>query len=413
MGYDSGGAMTSTAWARARAIPAALTARWHQLSPGWRRISMGVAIFVVLWAVYSAFSGGEAETYRTQTIIRGDIEQTVTALGSLQPKNDVNVGAQVSGQLKEVHVEIGDEVKAGELLAEIDAKIYETEVQAARARLTDLESQLAGRQAELVLAERQYRRNADLARIDAVSRNELDTSETLVKTLRASIGSITAQIAQQRSTVEGGETNLGYTRLYAPMDGTVVAQPAVKGQTLNATQTAPTILQIADLSTMTVRAQVAEADIGKLHVGMSVYFMTLGHPGRRRESTIRQILPTPEVLNDVVLYNVLIDIDNADRLLMSEMTAQVFFLLGEARDVPLVPVAALRPSREGDNIYNVSVMTPRGPETRRIETGIASRVAAEVVSGLEPGEEVVLGTGGLETEQRGGGGSRRFGGPFL
>lgn len=411
MGYDSGGAMTSTAWARVRALPTALTARWHRLSPGQQRIGMGVAIFVVLWAIYSVFSGGETESYRTQTVTRGDIEQTVTALGALQPKNDVNVGAQVSGQLKDVHVEIGDDVKAGELLAEIDAKIYETEVQAARARLTDLESQLAGRRAELVLAERQYARNRELARIDAVSRNELDTSETQVQTLKAAIGSITAQIAQQRSTVEGGETNLGYTRIYAPMDGTVVAQPAVKGQTLNATQTAPTILQIADLSTMTVRAQVAEADIGKLTVGMPVYFTTLGHPDRRRESTIRQILPTPEVLNDVVLYNVLVDIDNADRLLMSEMTAQVFFLLGEARDVPLVPVAALRPTREGPHIHEVTVLTAKGLELRRVETGIASRVAAEVVSGLEPGDEVILGAGGIEAAPRGG--SRRFGGPFL
>jgi len=159
------------------------------------------------------------------------------------------------------------------------------------------------------------------------------------------------------------------------------------------------------------RAQVAEADIGKLKVGMPVYFTTLGHPDRRRESTIRQILPTPEVLNDVVLYNVLIDIDNADRLLMSEMTAQVFFLLGQARDVPLVPVAALRPTREGDHVHEVTVLTARGPELRRVETGIASRVAAEVVSGLEAGDEVILGAGAIEAAPRDG--SRRFGGPFL
>lgn len=409
MGYDSGAAQ-STIWARARTAPAALAAWWRGLGTRWR-IGVAAAAALALWLGYGALFGAEAETYRTQTIVRGEIEQTVTALGALQPKNDVNVGAQVSGQLKEVHVEIGDAVTAGELLAEIDAKIYETEVQAARARLADLESQLAGRQAELVLAERQYARNRDLAKIDAVSRNELDTSETQVKTLKASIGSITAQIAQQRSTVEGGETNLGYTRIYAPMDGTVVAQPAVKGQTLNATQTAPTILQIADLRTMTVRAQVAEADIGKLKVGMPVYFTTLGHPDRRWESTIRQILPTPEVLNDVVLYNVLIDVDNTDRLLMSEMTAQVFFLLGEARDVPLVPVAALRPTREGAHIHEATVLTPKGPELRRVETGIASRVAAEVVSGLEPGDEVILGAGGIEAAPRDG--SRRFGGPFL
>ncbi|MCW5728758.1 efflux RND transporter periplasmic adaptor subunit [Parvibaculum sp.] len=410
MGYDGGAAATGL-WKRAMAALAPATARWRALGAGTRRTAVAAAALIAAAILWSSLSGGETETYRTQPVTIGDVEQTVTALGSIQPKNQVDVGAQVSGQLKDVHVEIGDEVKAGDLLAEIDAKIYETEVQAARARLSDLESQLAGREAELVLAQRQYARNLDLAKIDAVSRNELDTSETQVKTLRASIGSIKAQIEQQRSTVEGGETSLGYARIHAPINGTVVAQPAVKGQTLNATQVAPVVLQIADLETMTVKAQVAEADIGKLHAGMPVYFTTLGHPDNRWESSVRQILPTPDVLNDVVLYKVLIDVDNSDRLLMSEMTAQVFFLLGEARGVTTVPVAALRPVRgEGANVHNVTVVTARGTETRRVETGIASRISAEVLSGLEPGEEVVVGTG--EAAARGGG-TRRFGGPFL
>ncbi|PKQ03979.1 MAG: efflux RND transporter periplasmic adaptor subunit [Alphaproteobacteria bacterium HGW-Alphaproteobacteria-11] len=408
MGYDSGGATQSTAWGRVLAAPAALTARWRRMTPRWR-VATALAAALTLWLGYGALSGAEAETYRTQRVALGSIENTVTALGSLQPKDYVDVGAQVSGQLRDVYFEIGDEVRAGDLLAEIDAKVYETEVQAARARLSDLESQLAGREAELVLAQRQYARNLDLARIDAVSRNELDTSETQVKTLKASIGSITAQIAQQRSTVEGGEANLGYTKIHAPMDGTVVSQTALKGQTLNANQVAPVVLQIADLDTMTVKAQVAEADIGKLKAGMPVYFTTLGLAGQRWESTIRQVLPTPEILNDVVLYNVLIDIDNSDRLLMTSMTAQVFFLLGEVKDVPVVPMAALRPARGGGaQAFDVTVMTANGPQARTIEAGLMNRVSAEIVSGLAEGDEVVIGSASTAAGPAAGGrGTRR------
>src|SRR5690606_28976586 len=135
----------------------------------------------------------------------------------------------------------------GDHLAETDAKTYETELAAARAKLIQLQSELAGAQAEFSLAQRQYKRNLELAKIDAVSRDDLDTSETALKTTQATIASLKAQITQQESTVEGAEVNLGYTKIYAPMTGTVTSQTALQGQTLNANQTAPTILTISDL----------------------------------------------------------------------------------------------------------------------------------------------------------------------
>lgn len=400
MGYDSETA--ARGMAQARALPRRFMDTWHGLPGPVRWGGIGVAALIAVWLVYGWAFGGESVSYRTATATRGSIEQTVTALGSLQPKDYVDVGAQVSGQLKSVYVEVGDQVVEGDLLAEIDAKTSETELGAARARLEQLEAELSGSQAELTLAQRQYSRNRDLAKIDAVSRDDLDTSETAVQTISSQIGSLKAQIEQQESTIEGVEVNLGYTKIYAPMTGTVTSQTALQGQTLNANQTAPTILTISDLNTMTVEAEVAEADVGRLAAGLPVYFTTLGASEERWRSTVRQILPTPEIENDVVLYTVLVDIANPDGKLMKDMTAQVFFLLGEAEDVVIVPVGAVSKDSEGKSF--VAVMTDKGPEQREVTTGIANRINVEIKSGLKEGEKVVTGveTSGSSASSRNG-----------
>lgn len=400
MGYDS--ETTARGMAQARALPGQLMDKWRGLSAPVRWGGTAVIAAVVLWFGYGLLFGGESVTYRTATATRGTIEQTVTALGSLQPKDYVDVGAQVSGQLKSVYVEVGDHVMEGDLLAEIDAKTSETELAAARAKLAQLEAELSGSQAELKLAQRQYKRNADLAKIDAVSRDDLDTSETAVQTISSQIGSLKAQIEQQKSTIEGVEVNLGYTKIYAPMTGTVTSQTALQGQTLNANQTAPTILTISDLNTMTVEAEVAEADVGRLAEGMPVYFTTLGASEERWRSSVRQVLPTPEIENDVVLFTVLVDIANPDGKLMKDMTAQVFFLLGEAEDVVIVPVGAVSKDSEGKSF--VTVMTEKGLDQREVTTGIANRINIEIKSGLKEGEKVVTGveTSGGSTSSRNG-----------
>jgi len=364
-----------------------------------------LVLLIVLFFSFGSLFGKGATTYRTAAVVKGNIEQTVTALGTLQPKDYVDVGAQVSGELQVLHVDFGDKVKKGDLLAEVDPTVYEATVAADKARLTDLHSQLSGQRAQLALAQRQHQRNLDLLKIDAVSRDAVDMSDTQVKSLQASIASTQAQIQQAESTLKGDEANLGYTKIYAPLDGTIVSITTLQGQMLNSRQAAPTILRIADLATMTVKAQVAEADISKLKIDMPVYFTTLGTPDRRWKSTVRQILPTPETVNDVVLYNALIDVENPDNSLMTSMTAQVFFVLGEAKDVLLVPVTALRPSRQGEEgIYTVQLMQGNRTEPRQVKIGLQTRVMAEVVSGLKQGDVVVTGT---DTQARGGQGQQR------
>jgi len=393
-------------WQRLAALPGI----WRDLTPRTQWVLAALFILIVAALVWYARSVENGATrFKTEAVTRGDIEQTVTALGSLQPKDYVDVGAQASGELKIVHVQIGDHVNKGDLLAEIDPTVYESTVAADKAKVRDLEAQIKRQEAQLELSRIQNRRNQGLLKINAVSKDTADTSAATVKQDQASLDSLKAQLDQANSTLQGDEANLSYTKIYAPMSGTVTSQTTLQGQTLNNRQTAPTILQIADLSTMTVKAQVAEADVGKLKVGMPVYFTTLGMPDRKWRSTVRQILPTPETVNDVILYNALIDVANADHALMTSMTAQVFFLLGEAKNVPIVPVAALRPAKSGEaGAYRVMVMDGGRPTPRDVKIGLMNRITAEVVSGLEEGDIVVTGTESASGTKKAssGGGSR-------
>jgi macrolide-specific efflux system membrane fusion protein len=373
-----------------------LPARWRP-----KRWLLAIAVLLAAAAIGAGIYGwrqwqaaGQSEI-RTAEVTLGDIEKSVTALGTLQPKDYVDVGAQVSGQLDTVHVEIGDIVKKDQLLAEIDPTVIETRVRTDKANLDNLQAQFAQQQAELKLAQLQFKRNQALYKSKAISQDAMQTSETQVSIGEAKAAALSAQIAAAQATYDGEIANLGYTKIYAPMAGTIVSQTALEGQTLNANQTAPTILRVADLQTMTVKAQVAEADVVKLTPGLRVYFTTLGLPERRWRATVRQILPTPETVNDVVLYNVLIDVDNGDGVLMTSMTAQVFFVLGEAKQVPLIPIAALGRKQPGSNDeYLVRVMTDNGPEARAVKVGLMDRMSVQIVDGLAVGDRVILETPG-------------------
>ena len=402
--------------------------------PGARRLVYAVGALLLLAGIgfyaYTAWfsNGNPADRYTTAPVERGDIEDSVTATGTLQPRDYVDVGTQVSGQLKVVHVQIGSTVKQGDLLAEIDPTVYRSRVDANRAQLKNQTAQLADRQAQLTLAQQQLQRQQNLMKEDATTSEALQIAEASLRSITAQIQALRAQMQQTESTLRGDEANLGYTKIYAPMSGTVVSQTAKQGQTLNANQQAPIILRIADLSTMTVQTQVSEADVSKLHLDMDAYFTTLGGNGQRWYGTLRQVLPTPTVTNNVVLYDALFDVPNPDRKLMTQMTAQVFFVLASAEDTVTVPVAALRPSRSKNaegGAARTSARKQRGEqpvlesrealareamvrvihddgsvEERAVKVGVMNRVSAQVLSGLEPGEVVAVGLKQLNPAER-------------
>jgi len=327
------------------------------------------------------------------TVSLGNIEENVTAQGKLEAKEYVDVGAQVTGQLQKIYVKIGDNVKEGDLLAQIDPRIYAARVQADEANIKNLQAQLIGQRAEMVFANQQYERNKELLKTHSVSEQDFQNSEFTLKKAQATVAAIEAQIEQVHSTLNGDRTNLGYTKIFASMDGTVVDQKARAGQTLNANQQTPMILQLAKLDLMTVRAQVAEADVMRLKPDLPVYFSTLGAGERRWQGVVRQILPTPQVINNVVLYDVLIDVDNQDRQLMTGMSAQIFFVLGKAENVPMLPVTALgeRLPKE-DNAqgmaYRIKEITATGTEEKIVHVGLKNRRFVEIRDGVSVGSNV-------------------------
>lgn len=364
-------------------------------------------------------SGANAQNLATAKVARGDIEQTVTALATLKPKTYVDIGTQVSGLLRRITVAIGDQVEKGQLLAQIDPTVYQTKVLGDQAQLDNLKAQLAQQEAQLDLDRIRDERAKRLLTSKAGSQDAADAASSAVRISEAKLDALKAQIKQTEATLQGDLANLGYTKIYAPMSGTVVSIDAREGQTLNANMTAPNLMRVADLDTMQVWAQVAEADIPKVKVGTDVYFTTLGMPDRRFNAKVVQVLPTPETVNDVVLYSVLVDVPNPDHLLMTSMSAQVFFRLGSARNVLVVPTNAVQPvargpgsgsrgggepnagggppagaggpGRRGENRDEamVRVLVNGEVQERRIRTGLTNRTLTEVKSGLEEGDVVV------------------------
>ncbi len=360
-------------------------------------VSLLLAVGVGAYGVWSYMNkpDPQAQAARPVAVTRGNIEEVVTAQGKLEPKEYVNVGAQVSGQIQELFVDIGDNVKLGDPIAIIDPEVYEAQVAGDEAQLKTLNAQKAEQEALLEQAKRNLDRNQKLAKQKAISQEVADDSATAVKISEAQLQSLSAQIEKQQSTLEGNKANLNYTKIFAPMAGTVVTLETREGETLNANQTTPTIVQVANLDTMTVKAQVAEADINKIKEGMPVYFTTLGSQQRRWTTTVRQVLPTPEVINDVVLYNVLADIDNKDRQLMSNMSTQMFFVLGKADDVLTIPASALTkrmPKQDNDSgqAYEVTVLRGRTEQNVVIHVGLSDRTNAEVKAGLQAGDQIVI-----------------------
>lgn len=413
------------------------------------------AITVILLFAAGAFyyfnSGEEVEEDQPliSTVNIGSIINTISSAGSLQPFDYVDVGAQVSGQLEKLFVEVGDIVAEGDVLAEIDARTQQSRVDASRSAIEAQEAQLGSRRASLELAQTNAKRQERLMEANATSQLDYDTAVNNLVSAEASLIQLQKQIEQARASLLSEETQLEFTRIYAPMAGTVVSIEMNEGRTLNASQQSPTVLRIADLTTMTVEAEISEADIGDLKKGMEIYFTTLSGGTRRWTGELRQILPTPVIESNVVLYTGLFDVDNSDGSLLPEMTAQVFFITSSARNVLTAPLGALtfidpaelaarraagdanaaantnaegaapetntnaqqrrpdggqrpagvrrppRPSAEDSGARSVAlalVLQSDGTtQERRVVVGVTSRVSAQIISGLEEGDQVVSG----------------------
>lgn len=402
----------------------------------WKAIAVAVVLLAAAGGAAAWWSSRPAVAYQTETVARTDIESTVTAIGTLQPRRYVDVGAQVSGQVTRLRVEPGAQVEKGALLVEIDPSVQRATVDAGRASLAGLRAQLAEQQALRKLAEQQLTRQRQLARDGATREEDLQTAEANLAAAGARMEHLKAQIDQTQATLKADEARLGYTRIYAPMAGTVVSVEAREGQTLNATYQTPNILRIADLSAMTVWTEVSEADVRRVRNDMPVYFTTLGGADqarpRRWSSKVRQVLPSPSAsqtpaggnagqapapATKAVAYTVLFDVDNEDAELMPQMTAQVVFVTGQAAQALTVPLMAVadkagttgkaekaekaETAEKAGSTQTVRVLDAKGqPEQRTVRLGVRSRHQAEVLEGLQEGERVIVGETPLDRGPR-------------
>ena len=358
-----------------------------------------------------------APTYVTEAVRRGDIENSVLANGMLQASKLVSVGAQVSGQILSLPLALGDEVKKGDLIAQIDSLAQQNNLKDALASLKSINAQFRAKQAQIRQAKLEFTRQQAMLADSASSRASYETAEATLTVYQAELEQLEAQKQQAEINVDSARIDLGYTKITAPMDGTVVYSAVEVGQTVNANQTTPTIVEMAQLETMTVKAQISEADVVNVHSGQAVYFTILGKPNHPYLGTLRAIEPGPISMNgddskmsssdsDAIYYHGLFDVENPDRTLRIGMTAQVSIVLAKAEDALLVPAQILRikprdksaasdkPSerktRRGPQ-YQVPVLVDNQVQYVDVTIGINNKINAEITAGLKEGDQVVLG----------------------
>jgi macrolide-specific efflux system membrane fusion protein len=366
--------------------------RWRQLREHWRAVLGPVIAASVVFGLILYFGHPAAAPSAPPSIAveRADITQVVHATGLLQPRLKVDIGAQVSGQVRQLHVQLGQPVKVGTLLVSLDSDSGRNAVQQAEAALAQQVATAKRARIELVAARREAERQRRLLAGDAGTSLEKEKADTALAMLEAEQQIQEATLAQRRADLVDKQLKLTFTRVSAPIDGEVVSIAVQEGQTVNALQMTPTLLTLAQLGTMTVKAHVAEAEIDQVRVGQTAHVMTLAASGRRYEGKVRVVQPIPERIGNALFYNVLFDIDNADHQLLSDMTVQVELDVARAAQVPSLPILALD-KRDSAGRYTVQVLDANGKASaRQVRIGIRDDARAQVLDGLKPGERVLL-----------------------
>lgn len=338
--------------------------------------------------------------YLTEPVVRTSIAQTVSATGEISAAQLVDVGAQASGQIKKLHVTLGQQVKKGDLIAEIDSTSQLNNLNTNKAKLDTYQAQLVSAEIALRSADKKYKREQALWQEDATSREALEDAQDAFAAAKASVAELKSSIRQTQIAINTAEADLGYTRITAPMDGTVVAIPVEEGQTVNANQTTPTIVQVADLSTMLNKMQIAEGDVNKVKAGMKLSFTTLSQPDNVREATLESIDPglttmsqgsyttSTDTTDSAIYYYARSLVPNEDNVLHIGMTTENTIIINQAEKVLAVPKLAVK--QRGGKQYVRVLGENKQPQEKEITTGLSDNMSTEVKSGLSEGENVII-----------------------
>ena len=358
-------------------------------------------------------------TYQTQELKECTITDLVEASGTIKPVNTVSVGSTVSGLMKEIYVDYNSEVKKGQLLAQIDPANFQASVDQNQAQITNAEANLARLNAELVYSEKTYNRYKNLYAKNFIARSELDQAESDYLAKKASIGAQRATIAQARANYNTAMTNLGYTKIIAPVDGTIIKRAIDVGQPVAASFQAPELFTIAqDLTKMQIEVNVSEADIGNVKEGQGVEYTLDGYPDSVFHGKVTQVRLDSTTTSNVVTYTVIVSVENEDLKLKPGMTANVSIITKQSKDVMCAPSVALKytPDINGPKYQNQGLWILKGNEPERIDikTGASDDNNIEVISKkLQLGDKVVIGSTGGGKKKAAGmqSGTKRRGGP--
>ena len=358
-----------------------------------------------------------------------DINKKVFATGTIVGQTQVDVGAQVSGQILKLYVKTGDEVKQGDLLCEIDPKIQETALKTAKAQIVIIDAQIASKKAELKKLSLEYKRQQKLVKADATSKQDAEVAEANYNMAKASLQELQAQRQKAQLSLDDAETNLGYTKIKAPMDGTVYATVVSEGQTVNANQTTPTILRLASLDHMKVETEISEADVVNVAPGMDCTFTILGLPYRTFKGKLDRIDPAPSSYESAnatatssssnstnsnstaIYYNSDVIADNFDRTLRIDMTADVTIDVASKKGVLTLPITALR-SMGADKATIYVLDDKEQVQHKEISIGVKDDQFIEVLGGVTAEDRVVIGDDVHTAEAKAMANDRRRRGPF-
>jgi macrolide-specific efflux system membrane fusion protein len=374
-------------------------------APKKKTVIIAIIVILVVSAGVAAarkFFAPQKISYITAPAARIDLEESVLATGILKAFKTVAVGAQVNGQLKTLHVALGDKVKKGQLLAEIDPVLPQNTLKDAEAQVDNLQAQKRSKQALLKQYDLAYQRQGQMNAKDAGSRADLESAQAQLESTRHDIVALEAQIKKAVIAVDTARANLGYTRIHAPIDGTVISIDTEEGQTVVSNQAATTILTLATLDTMTVKAKISEADVPRVKPGLPTYFTLLGDSETRYYGKLRAIEPGPvngttttgtgstSSSSSAIYYYGLFEVPNPDNKLKVSMTTQVAVVLNQAKQALCIPVSALG-EKQNDGKTTVRVLVGEQAKNRSIHTGISNNVQIQVLDGLREGEQVIIG----------------------
>lgn len=348
--------------------------------------------------------GEQTPTFLTENVTRADVEKTVVASGSIQSSNEVDVGAQVSGKITKLYVKLGQSVKKGDMIADIDSTTQINALNKAKAALASYQAQLKAKQTAYNVAQSSYSRLSKLYKLQSTSLDELNSAKNTLDAAKAEIDALQESIKQAEIEVNTAETNVGYTKITSPIDGTVISTPISEGQTVNANQTTPTIVTVANLQKMLIKPEISEGDITKVKAGQEVEFTILSDNQTKYHAVIDSVDPATTTDTDAtstgssssssssstsaVYYYANMEVDNPDGVLRIGMTTENTIKIAAAKGVLTVSNMAIQ--KKG-NKYIVHVLNDQNQsEERGVEIGVQNDFQTEIKSGLAEGEKVIV-----------------------